>query len=141
MALTDAMQHQENHSALDFSVVFASDVGQYIHRVYQRMATELFNVPVADASKLDFTLTEEQLSAYAPSEYFTRTEMIDTIPEVWREQTEDSLKVLTDGIPVTHLPNLPRWPSSVGVPLAGTSDEKGGTTNTGSTSFIEQPKA
>lgn len=131
--LTDAMQHQENAMAIEISTRFGGQVGQYIQRVYQRMSVELFKVPIETAHAPDFTLTEEQIRSYAPSKWFTSTELIDTVPPVSEEPTEDNLEVLTNGIPVTQIPNLPRWPASVGSPIQGANNQATG----GSTSFID----
>ena len=61
----------------------------------------------------DFTLSEEQLAGYNPSVWFTSTEMVDTVAPLDDWPTEDDLEVLTNGIPVSHLPVLGRWPSGV----------------------------
>lgn len=111
LALTEAIQHQENARPIEISEGFAGLFGQYIHRAYRLVATELLRVPVADASKLDFTLTDEQLRAYNPAVWFTSTEMIDTVPSMDEQPTEDTLEVLTNGIPISQLPVLGRWPS------------------------------
>jgi hypothetical protein len=119
LALTEAIQHQENARPLEISTTFAGLFGQYIHRVYQRMAVELFQVPLADAQKPDFTLTEEQLAAYDPGKWFTQTELIDTVPDLTNWPTEDQLQPLTNGIAIPNLPVLPRWPSTgTNVPVA-----------------------
>lgn len=113
LALTEAFQHQENARPIEISTNFAGLIGQYVQRVYRLMAVELFRVPNEAAKAADFTLTDEQLKSYNPAEWFTSTEMIDTVPDFERRQpTEDDLKVLTDGIPVSRLPKLPRWPTS-----------------------------
>ncbi len=112
-AITEAMQHQENAKANDISVDFGALIGQYIHRVYKYMAIELFQVPKVDAEKDGFTLTTEMLNSYNPGAYFTSTEMIDTVPTIGDEPTDDTLKEITRGIPVTHLPNLGPWPARV----------------------------
>ena len=114
LSLTEAMQHQENAKPLEVSVDFAGLIGQYVQRVYRLMATELFRVPLADASKPDFTLSEAQLAAYNPSAWFTSTEMIDTVPSLEDWPTEDDLEALTNGIPISHLPVLGRWPAGPG---------------------------
>lgn len=119
LALTDALQHQENAKPLEISMDFAGLVGQYIKRVYKRMAVDLFRVPSSEADKDDFTLTDAHLAAYNPSAWFTSTEMIDTVPDLHGWPTEDQLKVLTDGIPVTLLPELGPYPQSPDVSVAG----------------------
>jgi hypothetical protein len=111
LSLTEAIQHQENAKPLEISEAFSGLVGQYVQRVYRLMATELFRVPLADASKPDFTLTDAQLAAYNPSAWFTSTELIDTVAPLETWPTEDDLEVLTSGIPISHLPVLGRWPS------------------------------
>lgn len=111
LALTEAMQHQENARPLEISLDFAGLIGQYVQRVYRLMATELFRVSLDDASKPDFTLSDAQLAAYNPSAWFTSTEMLDTVPPLSDWPTEDDLEVLTSGIPISQLPVLGRWPS------------------------------
>ncbi|MFM7925577.1 MAG: hypothetical protein ACKPJJ_35590, partial [Planctomycetaceae bacterium] len=85
------------------------------------MATELFRVAAADASKPDFTLSDEQLGAYNPSAWFTSTEMLDTVPPLEDWPTEDDLQILTDGIPISQLPVLGRWPNG---PVSGSTAGK-----------------
>lgn len=136
LAMTDAMQHQENGKPLEISMDFAGLIGQYVKRVYKRMAVDLFRVPAAEADKDDFTLSDVQLAAYNPSAWFTSTEMIDTVPDLRGWPTEDQLKVLTDGIPVTQLPELGPYPQA---PIEGSAT---GTTATAqSDSFAPQPGA
>lgn len=135
LALTEAIQHQENARPLEISEAFAGLIGQYIHRVYRLMATELFRVPVADAAKPDFTLSDAQINSYNPSEWFTSTEMIDVVPSLTDWPTEDDLEPLTNGIPVSQLPILGRWPSG---PLAATKDGKA---VVASESFAKPPSA
>jgi len=112
LALTEAMQHTENARPVEISTAFAGLFGQYVHRVYRLMAVELLRIDPAAAQAADFALTEEQIRAYDPSKWFTSTELIDVVPEVADMPTEDDLQVLTDGIPVSRLPPLSRWPTS-----------------------------
>lgn len=135
-SLTEAMQHQENARPIEISMNFSGQIGQYIQRVYRMMATELFQVPLTDAEKPDFTLTDAQLGAYNPGAWFTSTEMIDTVPSLDDWPTEDSMSVLTNGIPISHLPALGRWPSG-GMPTPAA----GATTAPTSTSFAPAPGA
>lgn len=122
LSLTEAMQHQENARPLEISDTFAGLIGQYIHRIYRLMAVELLRVPMSEAVKPEFTLTEEQLRAYNPGAWFTSTEMIDTVPSLIQWPTEDTLESITQGIPVSHLPALGPWPSGAGAHAsAGTS--------------------
>ena len=88
------------------------------------MATELFRVPTEEAAKPDFTLTNEQLTSYNPSAWFTSTEMLDTVPSLEDWPTEDDLQILTDGIPISQLPLLGRWPNG---PMTGGSGVTGTT--------------
>lgn len=134
LSLTESMQHQENARPLEISQAFSGLIGQYVQRVYRLMATELFRIPLEDAAKPDFTLSEEQLRTYDPSAWFTSTEMIDTVPPHEDRPTEDDLAVLTNGIPISHLPVLGRWPSG---PTASSS---GAGTPTGE-SFAPAPSA
>lgn len=112
LSLTEAFQHQENAKAIEISTRFSGLIGQYIQRVYRQMSVELLKVPLEDVKKPDFTLTDEQLMSYSPSKYFTSTEMIDTVPPIDDEPTEDMLAAITSGIPVSMLGNLGRWPAA-----------------------------
>ena len=137
-AITEAMQHQENATAIEISTRFTGLIGQYIQRLYRLMCVELFQVPLADAKQPDFTLTDVQLASYNPSAWFTSTELIDTVPPIGWEPTEDDKEVITAGIPVTMLPNLPRWPSTVAGP--GSPASESSPSGAGS-SFAAQPGA
>ena len=86
-------------------------MGQYLHRVYRLMATELFGIDPEIAKALDYTLTEADLNGYDPGQFFTSTEMIDTVPRLDQVPTEDDLLVLTNGIPATLLVSLSKYPS------------------------------
>jgi hypothetical protein len=125
IALTDAMQHTENARPLEISTDFAGMIGQYIKRIYRRLAVEMFNIPFAEADANDFTLTDDQLRAYNPGQWFTSTEMIDTVSDLVRWPTEDDIRVLTNGIPSTHLPVLGRWPGAGDVESVDTSNPSG----------------
>lgn len=117
--LSDAMQHTENARPLQVSTIFAGLFGQYVQRVYRMMAIELLQVPLEVANAESFTLTDEMLRAYNPAEWFTQTEMIDTVPPLENWPTEDQLFPITEGIPASSLPELGRWPSTptgAGVP-------------------------
>jgi len=127
-SLSEAMQHTENRKSYEISTAFSGLVGQYLHRVYRLMATELFGVSDEAAKALDFTLTDEQLASYDPSKYFTSTELIDTVPPLSMVPTEDDLRILTDGIPATMLVGLSRYPSGQGV-TAPTSSASGDASN------------
>lgn len=122
-ALSEAFQHTDNRKAYEISDEFAGIVGQYLQRVYKLMATELFGVPVEDANKPDFTLSDTQKTAYDPSKFFTSTEMVDTLPPLYHVPTEDDLEVLTNGIPATLLVNLQRYPSGADGPSIGPQSE------------------
>jgi hypothetical protein len=147
-ALSEAMQHTDNHLDNDISEGFAGLVGQYLQRIYVRMATELLLVPRETAEKNDFTLTEQQFAAYDPSKFFTSTEMIDTTPPPHLVPTEDDLRLLTDGIPAGVLVGTQRYPRADGAPAiqlgSGPGPITGGTeasaaSSTGS--FIPPPSA
>ena len=122
--LAEAMQHTENRKAYEISTQFSGVTGQYLHRVYRLMATELFGVDPEAAKALDFTLTEQDLQGYDPGKFFTSTEMIDTVPRLDTVPTEDDLMVLTDGIPATMLVGLSKYPG--GDPPQGVQQAAGG---------------
>ena len=137
LSLTESMQHQENARPLEISEAFAGLIGQYVQRVYRLMATELFRVPLVEASKPDFTISDEQLASYNPSVWFTSTEMLDTVAPLDDWPTEDDLEVLTNGIPISHLPILGRWPNG---PVAN-SGTNGQATVPPTESFAPAPTA
>ena len=112
MSLAEAMQHTENRREIEISTAFAGQVGQYIHRVYANMAIELFGKTREQAMARGFALKDRDFAKYNPAEFFTSTEMIDTVPRLDRVFTEDRLELLSEGIPVTDLPaDLCPWPS------------------------------
>jgi hypothetical protein len=112
-AIGEACQHTENRMEYEISTDFASLIGQFLRRIYVRMATELFQVPQVTAEAADFILTDAHFAAYDPSKWFTSVELIDTVPRFDRIPTEDDLEVLTNGIPATVLVGLSRWPVTV----------------------------
>lgn len=114
-ALAEMMQHTENRKPYEISTRFSGTVGQYLHRVYRLMATELFGIEADKAKALDFTLSDADLKAYDPGKWFTSTEMIDTIAPIQMVPTEDDLLVLTDGIAATQLVGLSAYPSGLAV--------------------------
>jgi hypothetical protein len=121
IALSEAMQHTENAKPLEISTTFANSIGKFIERVYYQMSVELLKIPAATASAPNFELTAEQLATYAPSKWFTSTEMVDTVPDLKNWPTEDMLRELTAGVPVTTLNGLGPWPLSGNVRVAGTA--------------------
>jgi hypothetical protein len=95
-------------------MAFAGQVGQYIRRVYVNMAIELFGKPREAANADGFILTDADFSAYNPGDFFTQTEMVDTVPRLDRVFTEDRLELLAEGISVTQLPaSLSPWPTNL----------------------------
>jgi hypothetical protein len=83
------------------------------------MAIELFGKTRAEATAEGFALTDADFSAYNPGNFFTQTEMVDTVPRFDRVFTEDRLDVLADGIAVTELPELHPWPTNLTLYYAG----------------------
>lgn len=110
LAISEACQHTDNRQAFDVSSRFAGTIGQYVHRVYQRLATELLGAQIEEARKLDYTIPAELWKTFDPGKFFTSTELIDTIPPPHRVPTEDDLVVLTDGIPANVIHGLMAWP-------------------------------
>jgi len=125
-ALSEATQHTDNRRPYEISTAFSGLVGQYLHRIYKLMATELFGAAAEKAEALDFALTEADLKSYDPGKWFTATEMVDTIPPLDRVATEDDLAVLSGGIPATLLVGLARWPSGLAGPSAATAPAAAG---------------
>jgi hypothetical protein len=114
-ALGELMQHTDNRVEFEIGLECAGLVSQYLQRIYVRMATELLQVPLAEASKPDFLLQEQVFAAYDPAKWFTSSELIDTVSPLDLVPTEDDLRVLTDGIPATQLVGLGRYPSGLDV--------------------------
>jgi hypothetical protein len=113
MMISEAMQHTENRKSMEISETFAGAVGQYMTRVYRNLASELFGKTRAEVHVPGFLLTEQELAAYDPSQFFTSMEMIDTVPHLGHVFTEDRLSVISSGIPVTSLPELLPWPTNL----------------------------
>lgn len=111
--LTESMQHTENRKTMEISTLFAGSIGKYMTRMYFNLATELFGKTRSEASAAGFLLSEEELVQYNPSKFFTSTEMVDTVPHLGHVFTEDRLEVLSEGIPVTSLPELKPWPTNL----------------------------
>lgn len=113
MMLAESMQHSENRKSMEISTNFAASIGKYMKRLYRNMATDLFGKTQAEASVDGFILTEAELAAYNPAEFFTSVEMVDTVPHLGNVFTEDRLEVIRGGIPVTSLPDLQPWPTNL----------------------------
>jgi hypothetical protein len=114
VSLAEAMQHTENRREMEISTNFAGQVGQYIKRIYVNMAIELFQKTRAAAQADGFALSDADFAAYNPGNFFTQTEMVDTVPRLDRVFTEDRLELLAEGIPVTQLPDgLGPWPTNL----------------------------
>ncbi len=123
ISLAEAMQHTENRKSMEISTAFAGQVGQYIRRVYVNMAIELFGKTRAEATVSGFTLSDADFAAYNPGDFFTQTEMVDTVPRLDRVFTEDRLDVLAEGIPITELPELKPWPTNLTTHYAATRSD------------------
>jgi hypothetical protein len=119
-ALSEAMQSTENDNGFEITQVFAGIVGQPIVRLYKRMAVELLQISPTDASVpkdaqgnpnwYAFTLSQQQIMAYAPSTWFTPTELIDTVSPIDDIPSAYDLEPLTNGIPIPELPALNPYP-------------------------------
>ena len=57
------------------------------------MAIELFGKTRDEATADGFALTDADFAAYNPGDFFTQTEMVDTVPRLDRVFTEDRLEV------------------------------------------------
>ena len=137
VSLAEAMQHTENRKEMEISTSFAGLVGQYLRRVYANMSIELFGKSRDQALADGFVLSDADLAAYNPGEFFTTTELVDTVPRLDRVFTEDRLEVLSEGIPVTQLPaDLAPWPTNLSNFYA---NSRGGNTPTGGGSNSSAP--
>ena len=110
--LSECFQHTENRREVEITESFSGMVGQYLTRIYSLMAIELFGKTADDCRKPGFLLADADFQAYSPGRFFTGTEMTDTVPPFNKVFTEDQLKTLSEGIPVTQLPSLGFWPGS-----------------------------
>lgn len=129
MAISEAMQHTENRKPMEISTEFAGTVGQYFKRIYVNMAVELFGKSVEEAEADGFALADEDFAAYSPGEYFTSTEMVDTVAPLDLVFTEDQLRLLREGINVSELPTLTPWPTNLQTfygQLRGLGEQGGG---------------
>lgn len=134
LAQAEIMQHSENARPFEISTGLAGLVGQYIHRVYKLMATELFQIPADQAEVPNFKLSDAQLAAYNPAAYFSRTEMTDTTPDLAEQPTEDDIAPLVAGIPVTLLHQLGPWPSNALTSSGNASQADAAVADAGNTS-------
>jgi len=137
-AISECMQHTDNGQSFDFGLDFAGTIGQYLHRIYRLMGTELFLVPLADASKPDFALSEAQLAAYDPAKWLASTEMIDTLPPLADLPAAQDLEVLMAGIPATQLVGATPWPAGS---IAGGTSQTGAPGPTSTGAFAPAPTA
>lgn len=136
MALTEAIQHTENRRSFDFSTGFGGLIGQYLSRIYIRLAVEFFgdtmsNVTVVDANenltlKPGYTIPQTLISAYSTAAQFTSTEMVDLSPPTYTRPSAIDLAVLAAGIPATQLVNLQKFPSGA-LPTVLVSDNSAAT--------------
>lgn len=113
LCLTECFQHVENRKTIEITTTFAGDVGKFLTRIYENMAIELFGKTREQATAPGFLLTAEELSAYDPSKFFTRVEMIGAVPRLDLVFTEDQVRHLAEGLPVTQLPPLGPWPENL----------------------------
>lgn len=135
-ALTEAMQHTENRKDIEISTSFAGLIGQYLQRIYVRLATELLHLPLAEAQRPDYTIPDTAFAAYDPSKWFTATELVDTVPALRRIPTEDDLAVLREGIPANVIVGLMGWPT--GDNIGGTGGAAASTMPT-TAAFVAPP--
>ena len=139
-AISEAVQHKDNRISYEITEDFSGRIGQYIHRIYKLLATELFNVPAEQTKELTFVLTDEQLKGYNPSAFFTGTELIDTVRPSETIPTEDDLVTLTDGIPASSIAGfLQRWPAGAGTSSPTAGEGQPTTTGTTVSSFTPPP--
>ena len=129
-ALGTAMGHTENRNPLDISPAFSGLIGQYFQRIYYQVATELLGIDPATANAPGFTLTQAQLSAYDPSQWFTSTELVDVTPPIGAVPPPDlaATQVLAKGIPASMLVGLASYPSGSNVPMSANAPAPAATT-------------
>ncbi len=133
--MTEMIQHSDNQREIDVTEAFTKTVSGYIRRIYMLVGSELFNLPKERVQALDFTLTAEDFKNYAPSLMVAESEMIDTLVPETDVLTEDQLEPLTNGIPVSMMPVLGRWPT--GAPgVDGTVQGQGNSSGQQNASFV-----
>lgn len=115
-SLAEAMQHTENRKQYDFSVDFAQVVGQYLQRIYVRMAVELLLQDATKAADQNFVITEAMLATYSPSSFLTSTESVDTAPPNPLEPSAYDMQFLASGIPAKNVVGLCLWPNGDVIP-------------------------
>ena len=123
-ALSELMQSSENNNPMNIDVATAGTAGMYITRLYRMFCIELLKINQKDPAFPTkspatgvvqpnwgaFTLTAEQIYAYAPSKWFTPTELIDTIPPQDDVPSAFDLLPISQGLPVPELPVLGPYP-------------------------------
>lgn len=113
MSLAEAMQHTENRKTIEISTDFAGLVGQYLTRIYRNMAIELFGKSVEQVEVPAFLLTDADFAGYNPSQFFTSTELVDTVAPLGNVFTEDNLEQLRGGLLTCDLPPLTPYPTNL----------------------------
>ncbi len=142
-AISTAIGHTENRNPLDISLAFSGLIGQYFQRIYYQIATELLGIDPATASAPGFTLTNAQLAAYDPSQWFTSTELVDVTPPIGAVPPPDlpATQVLARGIPASMLVGLESFPTGSNVPMSANAvaASPATTTKTITSSFAPPP--
>ena len=100
----EMLQHTENAIPFTISQAFADMAYSYSNRMYSFVAMDLFGISPSVAEAPGFILTEEQLAAYAPSKWIAPTERINTVARLDQILTEDAMRYIRGGIPITELP-------------------------------------
>ncbi|TWU67289.1 hypothetical protein V7x_28630 [Crateriforma conspicua] len=114
MMMANAMQHTENRRPIEISEAFANEVGQYLRRVYQEMAIELFGKSRDEVrDNPAFFLDDADFAAYDPTQLFPGTEAYDTVPPLENVMTEDDLGKLKNGIYYSNMPTLRPYPVNI----------------------------
>ena len=108
--ISHMMQHTENRRQDDVSEEFTQEVGTWLNRIYVDMAADLFKVPIEEARAPGFLLTKAHFDAYAPTKHVLVAERSNVVAPVRSALTEDSRKVIYEGILVTQLPKLSGYP-------------------------------
>jgi hypothetical protein len=90
LALAEAMKHQDNVFSLSIHPDLAGIVQMYTQMIYQQVAVEFLNVPLATVQAPGFVITDAMYSAYSPNSVFLLSERVDTgAPLTWNLATED----------------------------------------------------
>lgn len=137
MLLSEAMQHTNNEIPHEITEEFAGRMGEFLQRILVLLATELLDIPRAEAEAADFVIPESVWSTYNPLAKITTFESLDMPTALADIPAEEDLQLLKRGIPTVLIDpaHIAHWP--VGLP--GESASESGPSGQGRSSFVPPP--